>query len=85
MRLGCYAKAIDLSSEKEPEIFSAIRYGSILENITFTTSPQVDREVDYSSKKITENTRACYPIEYIPNAQIPCLGSVKKANYKKDL
>ncbi|KAJ3279949.1 hypothetical protein HK104_001038 [Borealophlyctis nickersoniae] len=71
---GCYAKAIDLSAEKEPEIFGAIRHGSILENIV------ADKKgvVDYSSKAITENTRACYPIEFIPNAKIPCVGGHPK-------
>lgn len=72
---GCYAKAIDLSYEKEPEIFSAIKFGSILENIIL--DPKT-RAVDYKSKKITENTRACYPIEYIPNARIPCVGGHPK-------
>ncbi|TPX33637.1 phosphoenolpyruvate carboxykinase (ATP) [Synchytrium microbalum] len=72
---GCYAKAIDLSAEKEPEIFSAIRFGSILENIILDPKTRV---VDYTSKKITENTRACYPIDFIPNAKIPCVGGHPK-------
>lgn len=68
---GCYAKAIDLSAKKEPEIFNAIKFGTILENVVINSETS---EVDYTNKSITENTRAAYPIEYIPNAQIPCLG-----------
>jgi len=68
---GCYAKAIDLSAEKEPEIFSAIRYGTLLENVVYD---EKSHEVDYHDTSITQNTRASYPIEYIPNAKIPCVG-----------
>ncbi|KAJ1921507.1 Protein kinase C-like 1 [Mycoemilia scoparia] len=68
---GCYAKAINLSAEKEPEIFNAIRYGTVLENVDYDKDTHV---VDYDGISITENTRASYPIEFIPNAQIPCLG-----------
>ncbi|KAJ2807390.1 Protein kinase C-like 1 [Coemansia guatemalensis] len=72
---GCYAKTIDLSAEKEPEIFNAIRFGSVLENVVFDQST---RSVDYTDKSITENTRCAYPIEYIPNAKIPCVGGNPK-------
>jgi len=67
---GCYAKCIGLSAEKEPEIFQAIRFGSVLENVVMN---QETRAVNYDDGSLTENTRACYPIEYIPNAQIPCV------------
>jgi phosphoenolpyruvate carboxykinase (ATP) len=60
---GCYAKTIRLSAEKEPQIFHAIRFGSILENVPL----DADRRADFDSQKITENTRAAYPISFIPN------------------
>merc|ERR1719261_1025134 len=65
---GCYAKCIDLSREKEPEIFDAIRFGSVLENVIFD---DWDRVVDFTNVSITENTRCAYPLEFIPNARIP--------------
>ncbi len=68
---GCYAKCIGLSAAAEPEIFRAIRYGSVLENVRYD---EATREPDYSDASLTENTRACYPIEFIPNAKIPCVG-----------
>ncbi|KAH0456279.1 hypothetical protein IEQ34_014186 [Dendrobium chrysotoxum] len=68
---GCYAKCLDLSPEKEPDIFNAIKFGTVLENVVFD---EHSREVDYADKSVTENTRASYPIEYIPNAKSPCVG-----------
>ena len=68
---GCYAKAVDLSEEKEPEIYRAIRFGTLLENVVYDDT---SRAVDFTNTSITENTRASYPIEYIPNAKIPCTG-----------
>ncbi|PKA60428.1 Phosphoenolpyruvate carboxykinase [ATP] [Apostasia shenzhenica] len=68
---GCYAKCVDLSTEKEPDIFNAIRFGTVLENVVFD---EHSREVDYGDRSVTENTRASYPIEFIPNAKIPCNG-----------
>src|SRR5919205_1710843 len=61
---GCYAKTIDLSGEKEPQIYNAIRFGSVLENVAMDRQ---SREVDYEDDYITENTRAAYPLEYIDN------------------
>jgi phosphoenolpyruvate carboxykinase (ATP) len=72
---GCYAKCIGLSAEKEPEIFSAIRFGTVLENVAYDEQTRV---VDYGKKVLTENTRASYPIEFIENAKIPCVGSHPK-------
>ena len=69
---GCYAKAINLTEENEPEIYRAIRFGSVLENVKYDPDT---RQVDYTDVSITENTRCAYPIEYIPNAKIPCMGS----------
>ena len=67
---GCYAKAIDLSAEKEPDIYNAIRYGTVLENVVYD---EKTREVDFSDTSITQNTRVSYPIHYIDNVQIPCV------------
>lgn len=68
---GCYAKCIDLSAEKEPDIFNAIRFGSVLENVVLDEDTRI---VDYSDDGLTENTRCAYPIDFIPNAKIPCMG-----------
>lgn len=72
---GCYAKAVNLSAEKEPEIFQAIKFGTVLENVVYDP---ITHEVDYDDTSITENTRASYPIEFIPNAKIPCVGGHPK-------
>lgn len=72
---GCYAKAINLSAEKEPEIHGSIRFGTVLENVAYDP---LTRRVDYDDDSITQNTRASYPIEYIPNAKIPCVGGHPK-------
>lgn len=72
---GCYAKCIDLSAEKEPEIFAAIKPGAILENIVFKEGTNV---VDYHDGSITENTRAAYPINHIINFKEPSYGGAPK-------
>ena len=68
---GCYAKCVRLSRESEPELYGAIKFGTVLENTVFRAGT---REVDYDDVSLTQNTRASYPIEYIPNAKIPCVG-----------
>ncbi len=72
---GCYAKCIGLREESEPEIYRAIRFGSVLENVVYDP---VSREVDYDDESLTPNTRCSYPIEFIPNAKIPCVGGHPK-------
>jgi phosphoenolpyruvate carboxykinase (ATP) len=72
---GCYAKTIDLSKEKEPQIYDAIKFGAILENIGFregTSAP------DYADASITENTRVSYPIHHIDNIVEPSVGTNPK-------
>ena len=72
---GCYAKAIRLNREQEPEIFDAIKFGSVVENVEFFPN---SRKVDFYDGTLTENTRAAYPIEYIPNAQLNGRGGIPK-------
>lgn len=72
---GCYAKCIDLSAEKEPEIFRAVKPGALLENIVFKAGTNT---VDYHDGSITENTRAAYPIYHIENAKEPSYGGEPK-------
>ena len=69
---GCYAKVIHLRSDSEPEIYAAIRFGSVLENVVYDDSTH---DVNYDDASITENTRVAYPIEFIPRAKIPCIGA----------
>lgn len=72
---GCYAKVIDLSAEKEPQIFKAVKPGALLENIVFKAGTN---EVDYTDGSVTENTRAAYPIYHIDNAKEPSYGGDPK-------
>jgi phosphoenolpyruvate carboxykinase (ATP) len=66
---GCYAKAINLSPVNEPDIFQALRFGAVLENVVL----EEDHDVDFADTSITENTRGAYPINFIKNARIPCM------------
>ena len=72
---GCYAKCINLSKENEPDIYNAIRFGSLVENVVM--DPET-REFDFTDDSLTENTRVGYPIDYINNAQIPGVGGIPK-------
>lgn len=71
---GCYAKCIHLSAEHEPEIYGAVKFGTLLENVI------VDENgvPDYDDGSLTENTRAGYPVEYIPNAELSGVGAQPK-------
>ena len=72
---GCYAKCINLDPEGEPDIYNAIKFGSLVENVVM--DPET-REFDFFDGSLTENTRVGYPIDYIPNAQIPGVGGIPK-------
>lgn len=67
---GCYAKAVYLTRDAEPQIFDALKYGAVLENVIYDDA---DHHVDFTNTSITENTRGSYPIEYIDNAKVPCV------------
>jgi phosphoenolpyruvate carboxykinase (ATP) len=68
---GCYAKCVDLTKEKEPQIFDAIKFGALLENTRFIPGTST---VDYTNISVTENTRAAYPIYHIDNIAVPSVG-----------
>ncbi|HEY9609110.1 phosphoenolpyruvate carboxykinase (ATP) [Allocoleopsis sp.] len=72
---GCYAKTIRLSKENEPQIWEAIRFGAMLENVVLDENTRVP---DYDDGSLTENTRVAYPVEYIPNCVIPGIGGHPK-------
>ena len=71
---GCYAKVIHLSQQQEPEIFSAIKKGAILENVVM----DANGVVDFTDTSITQNTRVSYPIHHIENIQVPSIGEKPK-------
>ena len=70
---GCYAKLINLSEEKEPEIFHAIRAGALVENIQFYPNT---KQINFDDSTITENTRVSYPLDFISNAIHPSVGNI---------
>lgn len=72
---GCYAKTIDLSEEKEPEIYHAIRAGALVENVQFFPGTN---QIDFCNKQITENTRVSYPLDFISNALEPSIAGLPK-------
>ena len=72
---GCYAKCIKLSKENEPQIWNAIRFGSVLENVTLDP---ITHTPDYNDDSRTENTRCAYPVDYIEGAVIPGVGTHPK-------
>lgn len=72
---GCYAKCIDLTEEKEPQIWNAIKHGALEENVRFYPGTN---KVNYEDVSVTENTRVAYPIEYISNIAVPSMGKAPK-------
>lgn len=72
---GCYAKVIDLTHEKEPQIYDAIKFGAIVENTRYFPGT---RSVDYTNTEVTENTRTAYPIHHIDNSVEPSIGGIPK-------
>lgn len=72
---GCYAKTINLTEEKEPEIFNAIRPGALVENVTFYEGTN---KINFDDASITENTRVSYPLDFISNALEPSIGGLPK-------
>ncbi|MGI0057561.1 MAG: phosphoenolpyruvate carboxykinase (ATP) [Nitrosarchaeum sp.] len=70
---GCYAKCINLRQDAEPEIWNAIKHGSVLENVVLNNCIP-----DYDDNRLTENTRVAYPLDYIPGAVIPSVGGHPK-------
>ena len=68
---GCYAKTINLKKEEEPDIFGAIKFGAIVENVKFKKGT---KSIDFTDSSITQNTRVSYPIHHIKNIQTPSIG-----------
>lgn len=73
---GCYAKCINLSAEKEPEIYNAIRFGSVLENVAID---EQTRKPDFDDNTYTENTRTAYSLEKIPNSLQPSMAGIPRS------
>ncbi len=72
---GCYAKCINLTAEKEPEIYNAIRKGALVENTAFFPGTN---KINFDDASVTENTRVSYPLHFISNAQEPSIGGLPK-------
>jgi len=72
---GCYAKCVNLTQEKEPQIWHAIKHGALVENVRFMEGSDV---VNYDDISVTENTRVAYPIDYIENIAVPSVGDAPK-------
>ena len=72
---GCYAKCVNLTEEKEPQIWYAIKHGALVENVRFFEGSDV---VNYDDISVTENTRVAYPIDYIENIAVPSVGDAPK-------
>ena len=72
---GCYAKCIDLVEEEQPEIYHAIRFGALVENVVIDPEK---RTPDYSDSTLAVNSRVGYPVEFIPNAAVPGVGGIPK-------
>lgn len=72
---GCYAKCINLKAEKEPQIWNAIRFGAVMENVVVRDGA---REPDFDDGSLTENTRVAYPLDYIDGALIPSIAGSPK-------
>jgi phosphoenolpyruvate carboxykinase (ATP) len=72
---GCYAKCVDLSQEKEPQIWDAVKFGALVENTKFIDGT---RTINFADISITENTRVAYPIDFINNAVEPSVGGIPK-------
>lgn len=75
---GCYAKGDGLTRAAEPDIFDAVRFGSLVENTMYMEDENMSRKIDYNNLSLTANTRVCYPLKYINNAQIPAIGGHPK-------
>ncbi|MDP9197342.1 MAG: phosphoenolpyruvate carboxykinase (ATP) [Thermoproteota archaeon] len=67
---GCYAKCINLKKENEPQIWNAIKFGAVMENVVVDDD---SRNADFEDARLTENTRVAYPLDYIPGAIVPSI------------